>query len=265
MNQPLNRSTIAGVRYLDLRRAARASDRPTDELLQLYALEGFLDRMLASRYAKNFVLKGGFLLPAFTERRPTRDVDLSAREMSNDAAHIEFVVNEIINVPFDDGITFELDRTRSEMIREEDAYAGVRVTVHGALATAKIVFHVDINVGDPIWPTPDVVELPRVLGGQAIRVTGYPIEMVMAEKFVTAIQRGTANTRWRDFVDLERLAHAPHDLTILTESARRVAAHRGVTIRPLHDVLIRLRGNRSTTLDRVATQTAHRGQHPRIL
>ena len=105
------------------------------------------------------------------------------------------------------------------------------------LATAKIAFHVDVNVGDPIWPTPAIVELPRVLGGQPIRVTGYPIEMVMAEKYITAIQRGTANTRWRDFVDLERLARAPHDLPILTESARRVAAHRGVTIRPLHDVL----------------------------
>lgn len=182
MNQPINRTTIAGARYLDLRQAARATNRPTDELLQLYALEGFLDRMLASRHATNFVLKGGFLLPAFTERRPTRDVDLSAHAMSNDAAHIETVVNEIINVPLNDGITFETDRTRSETIREEDAYAGVRVTVNGALATAKIAFHVDINVGDPIWPTPHIVELPRVLGGQAIRVTGYPIEMVMAEK-----------------------------------------------------------------------------------
>jgi len=33
-------------------------------------------------------------------------------------------------------------------------------------------------------------------------VRGYPLEMVLAEKVPTAIARGTANTRWRDFVDL---------------------------------------------------------------
>ena len=99
MNRIPDRSTIAGTRYLDLRRAARATGRPTDELLQLYALEGFLDRMLASNHAANFVLKGGFLLLAFTERRPTRDIDLSARAISNDLTHIESVINEILATP----------------------------------------------------------------------------------------------------------------------------------------------------------------------
>jgi Nucleotidyl transferase AbiEii toxin, Type IV TA system len=112
-----------------------------------------------------------------------------------------------------------------------------RVATAGTLATAKLAFHVDINIGDPIWPTPNVVALPRVLGGEPIRIVGYPVEMVMAEKFVTAIQRGTANTRWRDFVDLDRLAQTPYDRTILTEAVQRVAVHRGVTITPLHEVL----------------------------
>lgn len=193
--------------------------------------------MLASHHAGNFVLKGGFLLPAFTERRPTRDIDLSAQAISNDATHIESVINEILETPVDDGITFETEKTRSETIRQEDAYAGVRVTTTGTPATAKLAFHVDLNIGDPIWPTPNVVSLPRVLGGAPIRIVGYPVEMVMAEKFVTAIQRGTANTRWRDFVDLGRLAQTPYDRTVLAEAVRRVAVHRGVTIAPLHEVL----------------------------
>jgi Nucleotidyl transferase AbiEii toxin, Type IV TA system len=238
VNRIPDRSTIAGSRYLDLRRVARATGRPTDELLQLYALEGFLDRMLASSHAGSFVLKGGFLLPAFTERRPTRDIDLSAQAISNDVTHIESVVNDILATPIDDGITFYPDQTRSETTRDEDAYAGVRVSTTGTLATAKLAFHVDINVGDPIWPTPNVVALPRVLGGEPIRIVGYPVEMVMAEKYVTAIQRGTANTRWRDFVDLDRLAQTSYDQTILAEAIQRVAAHRGVTIVPLHEVLV---------------------------
>lgn len=65
-------------------------------------------------------------------------------------------------------------------------------------------FHVDVNVGDPIWPSPAVVKLPRLLGGH-ISMLGYPIPMVLAEKIVTASQRGITSTRWRDFADLNLL------------------------------------------------------------
>ena len=66
-------------------------------------------------------------------------------------------------------------------------------------------FHVDVSVGDPIWPGPAVVEFSRLLGGN-IRLLGYPIPMVLAEKIVTASQRGITSTRWRDFADLYLLA-----------------------------------------------------------
>jgi hypothetical protein len=36
--------TLAGRRYLDLQKEAKRTGRPTDELIQLYALEYFLDR-----------------------------------------------------------------------------------------------------------------------------------------------------------------------------------------------------------------------------
>lgn len=50
-----NRSTVAGARYRDLRNLARRTRRPTDELLQLYALEGFLERLLARPAARAVV------------------------------------------------------------------------------------------------------------------------------------------------------------------------------------------------------------------
>jgi hypothetical protein len=43
--------------------------------------------------------------------------------------------------------------------------------------------------------------VPRLLGG-SITVRGYPLSMVFAEKIVTAVQRGTVNTRWRDYADI---------------------------------------------------------------
>lgn len=37
---------------------------------------------------------------------------------------------------------------------------------------------------------------------------GYPLPMVFGEKIVTALQRGTVNTRWRDFADIYTLARS---------------------------------------------------------
>lgn len=79
-NRP-NRATTAGRTYLDLQNLARRQHRPTDELHQLFALEGFLDRLTRSDYADQLVLKGGALLAAYDARRPTRDVDIAARNM----------------------------------------------------------------------------------------------------------------------------------------------------------------------------------------
>jgi hypothetical protein len=57
---------------------------------------------------------------------------------------------------------------------------------------------VDVNFGDPIWPEPELVVMPRLLGGELV-LRGYPLVMIYAEKLVTSLQRGAANTRWRDF------------------------------------------------------------------
>ena len=64
------RATTAGRAYLDLQNLARRQGRPTDELHQLYALEGFLARMANSPHANRLVLKGGALLAAYDTRRP---------------------------------------------------------------------------------------------------------------------------------------------------------------------------------------------------
>ena len=56
MKRP-TRKTLAGMRYLELQREARRTGRPTDELIQLYALECFLDRLLHSEFSGKFVLK----------------------------------------------------------------------------------------------------------------------------------------------------------------------------------------------------------------
>jgi hypothetical protein len=155
MTRP-DRTSVAGARYLDLQRKARQSGRPTDELIQLYALECFLDRLTQSAFARNLVLKGGVLLAAFDARRPTRDIDLAASSLRNTEAEILAVVRDIAAISLDDGVAFDPERATAEIIREEDDYSGIRVTLGGTLSRATVRLHVDVNVGDPIWPEPSM-------------------------------------------------------------------------------------------------------------
>ncbi len=230
------RASTAGTAYLELRKLARSTNRPTHELLQLYGLEGFLDRLGGSVYRDSCVLKGGVLLAAFGNRRPTRDVDLAGKLPAN-ASVIRSIVNEILVVPVDDGLAFDLSETSVDKIREDADYPGFRAKVLGQLSTAVIRFHVDINIGDPIWPAPIPVILPGLLDREAVVLHGYSPELILAEKIVTALQRGRANTRWRDFLDIASLARTEIDSETLSEAIRRVAEHRSTPIVPLATAL----------------------------
>jgi hypothetical protein len=231
------RASTAGRTYLDLRKLARENHRPVDELLQLYVLEAFLDRLTSSRFTEQLVLKGGVLLAAFDERRPTRDIDLQAHALANDMETILKATREIAAITLDDGVIFDIETATAESIRDEAIYGGVRVAMTAQLATARPHFHVDTNVGDPISPAPRNVHLPRLLGGEIV-LRGYPLVMVHTEKIVTAIARGTVNTRWRDFGDIYMLArHHAINGSELAHAIRRVADHRKVRLRPLAQAL----------------------------
>ena len=122
-----SRDTRAGERYLALRALAKRTHRTTDELLQLYALEGFLARCAVSEHRERLVLKGGMLLAAFDLRRPTRDVDLLALRTPNETEAIRQLIAHVAGVELDDGLRFDVATATAESIREGDQYAGVRV------------------------------------------------------------------------------------------------------------------------------------------
>ena len=74
--------------------------------------------------------------------------------------------------PLDDGLELDLAATTAQAIRDDELYGGARVTIHGMLSTAVIQFNVDIDVGDPLWPAPDDIAVPRLLGGPPIQIRG---------------------------------------------------------------------------------------------
>jgi Nucleotidyl transferase AbiEii toxin, Type IV TA system len=241
MTEP-TKATVAGRAFLALRRQAKSEGRTTAEYLRLYALEGFLLRLANSKHNSKLVLKGGVLLAAYELRRPTADVDFAGVEISNEVEFVRRLVAEVsstvLPAGLDDGLIFDSDGMRAETIREDDDYSGVRVRLVARLATAIEPFHVDVNVGDPIWPAPAEISLPRLLGEEPIRLRGYPLEMVLAEKIVTALQRGQASTRWRDFGDIYLLTrHHIFQANELRQALQAVADYRHVELLSLDDAL----------------------------
>ena len=232
------RETPAWRAYNDVRILARRHGRDSAEYFMLYALEGFLARLAASNHSADFVLKGGVLMAAFSARRPTRDIDLAASGFPNDIAGVVQRVRAVATVDVKDGLLFDGESISGVTIRDEADYAGVRVTPTVQLAAARIALHIDVNFGDPIWPEATQATLPLLLGG-TLQVRGYPDHMVLAEKIVTAVDRGGANMRWRDFVDIAAIIESRSlRQADLASAIDVVADHRRVTMSPLADVLI---------------------------
>lgn len=228
--------TPAGDATLAIKRLARQTGGDVQELQTLYVLEALLARLASSVYRDDFVLKGGVLLAAFAVRRPTKDIDLQATGIANDEHDVAERIREIATLDLSDGVIFDANSMAALAIRTDNEYAGIRVKIVGLLGRARLTVGIDVNFGDPIWPDPRFVELPRIvqLDQPPIELLGYPLTMVLAEKIVTALDRGPANTRWRDFADVYTLTRV-HSVTAsdLAASLSAVAEHRRITLGPL--------------------------------
>ena len=101
-----------------------------------------------------------------------------------------------------------------------------------AIATAVVKFRLDVNFGDPVTPAPRHLSLPSLRPGlPPVRVLGYPIETVLAEKITTAIGLGPANTRVRDYADIYTLTRNwPVNHGTAREALLATAAFRGTTL-----------------------------------
>lgn len=249
MSRP-TRETPAGRAYLDLQNRARRERRGTQELLTMYVVERWLARLSRSPYAEDFVLKGGMLLAALGNRRPTVDADALARNMPTDQESVARRVADIAALPDpEDGVEFLLNTVSTTVIRDAALYSGVRVAMRAQIATAQVKLQLDINFGDPIIPEPRIVELPALRPGIGpIRILGYPIETVLAEKLVTAIDLALANTRVRDYVDVYTLT-GTHEVSFLAlhDAMKATASFRGVPLVPLAHVAEGLGALRAST------------------
>ncbi|MDQ6911015.1 MAG: nucleotidyl transferase AbiEii/AbiGii toxin family protein [Actinomycetota bacterium] len=232
MTQPTRNATSGRV-YLDLRALGRQTGRPTQELLVVYVLERFLYRLATSTHRTRLILKGGMLLATLDCRRPTADIDLLARSVKGDRDRIAEIVRDIVGIAVDDGVVYDTERLTVRTIRDDQLYAGVRLTLPAQVDRARAVLRLDVNVGDPVTPGPVEVEYPGLLSG-SFRLLGYPLATVLAEKVVTMIERGAAITRERDFADVVLLSHRhPVDADVLLSALRATSAYRESRLHPL--------------------------------
>jgi hypothetical protein len=235
------RADAAGRAYLDLQNRARREGRPTQALLVMYVLERFLARLAASPYADQFVLKGGMLLAAWDARRPTVDGDFLARRLSNDESSVLDRVVQIASTPppIEDGVDFPIDTARAATIREGDLYTGVRIGMDATVGAARVKLQLDINAGDPVTPAAESLAYPTLRAEHPpLRILGYPLATVLAEKLTTAINLGATNTRIRDYADIWTLT-GRHDLAVdeLLAALHATASHRRVELLRLSDVV----------------------------
>jgi hypothetical protein len=228
--------------YRRIQKVARADgtrlDRPvpTQEYLTRHALESFLDRLNRTAHARDFVLKGGLLLGAYGVRRSTKDADSNATSADVTADRLKQVVLDAAAVDAHDGVTFDLNSLTVADIRDDAKYPGMRLRIKVTISSWKGVVAWDVSTGDPIIPSPQPVVLERVLG-DPITLIGYAPESTVAEKGVTILERGITSTRWRDYVDIVTLSEYGLDLDSLVQASRAVADFRGITLRPIGEVV----------------------------
>jgi len=174
-----------------------------NRLLVRFAVERLLYRLSQSQHADAFVLKGAMLFPVWTgaPHRPTRDLDLLGFGDPSEQRLLD-VFRDVCGQRVEaDGMTFNADSVTAAPIRDEHAYAGIRLRLSANLGNAKISLQVDVGFGDVVTPAATTAEYPTLLDQPAPHLRVYPPETVIAEKLEAMVSLGMANSRMKDFYD----------------------------------------------------------------
>lgn len=123
-----------------IRSLAEEKNLKSQEVLQIYFFERFIERLSKSKYKNSFVIKGGFLISFLIsiENRTTMDMDLIVKGIALKEEKIKEIVEEIINI--------------NSYIREEDEYENFRISLIANVGKTKNPMKLDLTTGDAITP-----------------------------------------------------------------------------------------------------------------
>ena len=199
---------IAASVLAKLKNKAKASGISYQQCLQLFFQEEFLRRLAGSKYADNFILKGGLFIYTLTnfESRATVDVDFLMRGLNNDLARMDEIIAEILAVDTgNDFVTFKAGKT--EPIALQRKYHGISTQITGYIKNVRVPFNVDIGVSDVIVPNAQRRNIQTQLDGyEKPEILTYSLESNIAEKFDAILQRFELTGRMKDFYDIYYLS-----------------------------------------------------------
>lgn len=228
-----NVSNLSASVQARLQNHARVSKRPFHELLQYYAMERFLYRLSTTPHRTRFVLKGALMLHVWDAplARATKDLDFLGR-LDNSLENLERVVREVCVADVEpDGMVFDPATVKTERIKEDADYEGVRVRFVGLLGKARVTMQIDVGFGDVVTPGAESISYPVLLDFPAPELSGYPRETVVAEKFQAMVYLRTLNSRMKDFYDVWLLASQfAFDGALLTKAIAATFANRETAI-----------------------------------
>lgn len=185
-----------------LREISKEKNVDFNSVMRFYMYDRFVERLSKSKYKDNFILKGGFYLSKLfgLDNRSTMDIDTAIRKTKFTEENIIKMITEIINKDVDDNVKFGIEKT--EPIRDEDKYYGLRITINFTLENIRDRFHIDIATGDPIHPGPDDYKYESLIGNEVYKVWSYNLETVLAEKIETILSKLEASSRMKDYYDI---------------------------------------------------------------
>ena len=193
-----------------LKNKAKNTKISYQQCLLLFFQEEFLRRLSKSKYSNNFILKGGLFIYTLTnfQSRPTVDIDFLLQHLTNEPKQIDKVISEILSTPtgFNDIIIMEAGETKPIAIQMK--YHGVSIQVSARIKKVRVVFSIDIGIGDIIVPKPEKRSIQTQLDNyEKPEIYTYSLESVIAEKFDAILQRFELTSRMKDFYDIFYLSH----------------------------------------------------------
>ena len=216
-----------------LKHIAKEFGKSFNEVWKLLVLERFLARLSRSEYSDKFIFKGGLLLSYYVViGRETTDIDLLAKRLHAEKAHIEQIIQEICVFHLNDGFQMQLDNL-DDLDHQHMSYPGFQARVAVQFGVMSDKFYVDIGVGDAVEPVtltwPSFIYKDKPLFEDPISLEVYPVETIFAEKLETVISRGAANSRMKDYHDLLLLCRQSKliDKVLLKDNIAETFQNRG--------------------------------------
>lgn len=212
-----------------LKNKAKESGRNYQLCLQLFCQEEFLRRLEKSKYANNFVLKGGLFIYTLTEfkSRATMDIDFLLQRLPNSPEQLQPIIEEIISTDTgNDFISFELKGVQSIAVAKK--YAGLTASLVAKIKNTKTPINIDFGVGDVIVPNQEKRAIPTQLAEfKKPVINTYSLETTIAEKIDAILDLMEYSSRMKDYYDIYYLSnHFEFDNEILAEAMRKTFVNR---------------------------------------